>query len=326
MRAVEISKYGGPSNLTVVEVPKPTPNNDQVLIKIMAFGLNRAETYMRQGLWGDVAKISGIECAGIVAEDPSGRLKTGQTVVALMGGMGRSINGSYAEYTVVPNTNVIPVHTTLSWPELAAIPESYATAWQCLTQNLKIAKGQTLLIRGGTSALGQAAINIAKNIEGVKIIATTRNSAKAQILDNLGVNQVVIDNGNISDHLIDTHPKGIDAVLELTGNNTLLDSLKTVRTQGYLCNAGFLGGGNPINFNPLSDLPSGVNLNFFASFMFGTHGFLLDHLPFNQIIKNVEDQNYKVKPVRVLSLEQLPYAHTLMEENNVNGKIVMTTQ
>jgi len=80
-----------------------------------------------------------------------------------MGGMGRTINGSYAEMTLVPATNVMKIATDLSWEEFAVIPESYATAWTCLYGNLQIEKGQTLLLRGATSALGQAALNIAAN-------------------------------------------------------------------------------------------------------------------------------------------------------------------
>src|SRR5205809_683678 len=107
MRAIVIKQYGGPEQLRIEEVPEPTPQSGQVLVRVFAFGLNRAETYMRQGLWGDVAKISGIECVGTVEQDPSGQLLRGTKVACVMGGMGRSINGSYAEYTCVPCSNVI---------------------------------------------------------------------------------------------------------------------------------------------------------------------------------------------------------------------------
>src|SRR5260221_10205136 len=129
---------------------------------------------MRKGEWPEIAQVSGIECAGLVKIDPDGRLAKGQKVVALMGGMGRTINGSYAELTSVPATNVVPVETRLSWEALAAIPESYATAWTCLLGNLALRPGQTLVIRGATSALGQAALNIAVQ-ENSRVIATSRN-------------------------------------------------------------------------------------------------------------------------------------------------------
>ena len=109
-----------------------------------------------------------------------------------MGGMGRMINGSYAELTLVPATNVMKVATDLSWEEFAVIPESYATAWTCLYGNLQIEKGQTLLLRGATSALGQAALNIAANA-GLDVIATTRNKARFEKLLGLGAKRVEIE-------------------------------------------------------------------------------------------------------------------------------------
>src|SRR5947209_3753123 len=97
MRAIVISEYGGPEKLVIKDLPIAKPAEGQVLVAVKAFGVNRAETYMRKGSWGNVAKISGIECVGVVSEDPSGRLPEGQMVTALMGGLGRTINGSYAE-------------------------------------------------------------------------------------------------------------------------------------------------------------------------------------------------------------------------------------
>src|SRR5271154_3813114 len=132
MRAIVIKQYGDPDVLSIEERPAPKPQPGHVLIEVKAFGVNHAETYMRAGKWPEATEISGIECAGLVKADPSERLTPGQKVVAFMGGMGRSINGSYAELTSVPASNVLPVKTELPWETLAAIPESYATAWAAL--------------------------------------------------------------------------------------------------------------------------------------------------------------------------------------------------
>src|SRR5689334_14641865 len=169
MRAIVIKQYGGPEVLALEERPEPQAQLGQVVVDVKAFGLNRAETYMRSGAWGDVAEITGIECAGIVKSDAEGRFAPGQKVAALMGGMGRLINGSYAERVSVPATNVVPIVTNLSWEEFAAISESYATAWSAVRGNLDLLPGQTLLVRGATSSLGQAAVNIAVEL-GARVI------------------------------------------------------------------------------------------------------------------------------------------------------------
>src|SRR6266700_7066196 len=146
MRAIVTKQYGGPDVLEIQERPSPEPKPGHVLIAVKAFGLNHAEIYFRKGAWGDVAEISGIECVGLVKADPDGRFAPGQKVMALVGGMGRSINGSYAELASVPSTNVVAVDTDLAWEELAAIPESYATAWTALIGILAVTAGQTVAI------------------------------------------------------------------------------------------------------------------------------------------------------------------------------------
>src|SRR5438105_9858156 len=114
-----IQQYGGPEQLVMQDLPDPEPMSGHVVIAVKAFGINHAETHMRKGEWAEAAKVSGIECAGVVASDPGGQLAAGQKVVALMGGMGRTINGSYAEFTRVPATNVTPISSDLPWEELA---------------------------------------------------------------------------------------------------------------------------------------------------------------------------------------------------------------
>jgi NADPH:quinone reductase len=136
MRAMVITEPGGPEVLQLQEVPDPVPGDGEVLIRVKAFGINHAETHMRKGEWPEATPISGIEAVGTVAEDPAGRLANGTKVLAIMGGLGRIRNGSYAEYTVAPVTNVSEVETSLDWTDLAAVPESYATAWLGLHCNL----------------------------------------------------------------------------------------------------------------------------------------------------------------------------------------------
>ena len=325
MKAIVIKEFGGPEQLVIEEVPKPKPLHGHVMIQVKAFGLNHAEIYFRKGIWGDVARISGIECVGIVDNDPSGQFTHGQKVIALMGGMGRSINGSYAQFTRVPISSVVAIDSDLPWEHLAALPESYATAWTCLHRNLAIKQNDLLLLRGGTSALGQAAINIA-NHAGAHVIATTRNSQRVSTLRAIGAKQVVLEGPEMGKRVRELHPGGIDAALELVGNNTLLDTLTMIRPDGRVCMAGFLGGGEPIaSFDPLFHLPSGVHLSFFASaFTFGNADYPLSDIPFQSIVDRAAEGIYKAKPARVFRFEEIADAHRLMESNQANGKIVVT--
>jgi NADPH:quinone reductase len=323
MRAIVIKQYGDPDVLSIEERPDPKPKSGHVLIEVKAFGVNHAETHMRAGEWPEATEISGIECVGLVKADPDGGLTPGQKVVALMGGMGRVINGSYAALTSVPAGNVLPIRTELTWDALAAIPESYATAWVALHGNLDLKAGQTIVIRGATSALGQAAVNIAAHA-GARVIATTRNPKRAETLETLGAREVVLEGPDLPQRVRDRHPQGIDAVLELVGNSTVVGSLTMVRRHGRLCLAGFLGGLDPLPaFMPVMQLPSGVHFSFFGSFVFGASAFPTSEIPMQTIVRRVEEGAYKAKPARVFRFEEIREAHRLMEAGGANGKIVV---
>jgi NADPH:quinone reductase-like Zn-dependent oxidoreductase len=276
---------------------------------------------MRKGEWAEAAEISGIECVGIVKSCPGGEFAVGSKVAALMGGLGRTINGSYAEYTRALATGVAQIESDLPWEELAVIPESYATAWTCLFRNLELKKDQTLVIRGATSSFGQAALNMAVEA-GAKVIATTRNRERFGKLESLGAYRAEIEGPDLSKRIAER--KRIDAVLDLVGNSTILDSLWMLRRGGRACLAGWLGGLDPIaDFNPLLQMASGVYLTFFGSFVFGAPEFPLSDVPLQSIAKKVAAGRYKAKPSRVFKFEDIREAHRVMEANEAIGKIVV---
>jgi len=323
MKAIIITAYGPPEVLAVAELPDPVPAAGEVLIRVAAFGLNHAEAYMRSGAWGKVAQVPGIECAGTVQADPSGRLTAGTAVVAILGGMGRTRNGSYAELVTVPAGNVVPVRTSLAWTDLVALPEVYATAWAGLHQNLGLRPGHTVLVRGATSALGQAAVNVAAE-EGMTVIATTRNPGRAGLLRGIGAAQVLIDDGQLAAQVGELGTD-VDGVFDLVGNSTLRDSLRTVRTTGRVCQLGFLGGLDPVaDFNPIADLPTGVQLSFYGSaFVLGTEEFLLTDIPLQEMITKAEAGRYQAKPARVFGFDEIVQAHRAMEEGLAAGKMTV---
>ncbi|MGW6691538.1 zinc-binding dehydrogenase [Streptomyces sp. NPDC054961] len=323
MKAIVISAYGGPETLHITDLPDPVPAQGEVLIRVKAFGLNHAEAYMRAGAWGDVAAVPGIECAGRVEADPSGQLAPGTRVVAILGGMGRTRNGSYAELVTVPAANVVAANSSLGWAELAAVPEVYATAWSGLFGNLDLRPGERVLVRGATSSLGQAAVNLASD-HGARVLATTRNPAHAPLLKELGAEDVLIDDGGLAEQ-VNRSGYVIDAVFDLIGNSVLRDSLATVRPRGRVCQLGFLGGFDPVrDFNPIADLPTGVQLSFFGSaFVLGSPDFPLADVPLDAIYAKVESGALPAGPVRIFRFDEIVEAHRVMEAGEALGKMAV---
>ena len=324
MRAIVIARYGEPEVLREERLPIPEVTPGTVIVRVRAFGLNHAEAYFRRGIWGNVARVSGIECAGEVHDPGSSGLRKGARIFALMGGMGRTINGSYAEYLRVPQANVVAFDSALEWTDLAAIPESYATAWTFLRHNLEAATRHTIVVRGGTSALGQAAINIARDLD-VRVLATTRSRNKVRILEELGA-EPLIESAELSAEVRRRIPSGVDGVIDIIGSSTLLDSLKMARYRGRVAMAGFLGGGAPLSFDPLTQLPSGVQFSFFAgAFVFGGPDLPLSQIPFSDFVARAATRAYRAAPAHVFDFDQIVEAHRLMESGEARGKIVVRT-
>jgi NADPH:quinone reductase len=325
MRAIILKRFGGLDSLVYTDIPKPLPKDGEAVINVKGFGINHAEMHMRRGEWAEAAEVSGIECVGIVDSCPGGEFPVGAKVAALMGGLGRTINGSYAEYTRVRAANVALIESDLPWSVLAALPETYAVAWTCLFRNLNLEAGQTLVLRGATSSFGQAALKMAVAADA-RVIATTRSPKRFSMLEELGAARVELERRDLAAHLPESkaESKQIDAVLDLVGNSTILDSLDMLRRGGTACLAGWLGGLDPIgDFNPLLRMPSGVNWNFLGSFVFGTPGFPLSDVPLQDIALQVAEGELDAKPSRVFSFDQIHEAHRVMEAGEAGGKMVV---
>ena len=241
MRAVVLTGPGPVENLELRDLPLPEPGPGWMRIAVKAFGLNRSELHLRLGLAEGVQLpiVPGIEAVGVVDVAPGSDLRPGQQVAALMGGMGRTYNGGYAEYTVVPRGQLIPFHSRLPWEVLGAVPETLQTAYGSLTTGLDLQPGQTLLIRGGTSALGFATAALANDI-GATVLATTRQPERLDTLAAHGVDYPIVDDGAVASQVRRIAPEGVDAALELVGTPTLPDTLAATRVHGTVCFAGML--------------------------------------------------------------------------------------
>lgn len=320
MQAIVISKFGGPSVLQERTVAKPTPVNGDVLIHVRAFGLNHAEMHMRKGEWDEWNSISGLECAGVVEADPSGRFEVGSTVIGVMGGMGRNRPGGYGEFVNVPANNVVAVNTNLSWEELAALPEVYSTAYSCIHTILDIKAGDRILIRGSTSTIGQASLNLAVSA-GARVTATTRRRERFEMLKDMGAESVVLEEDVLSRHFATAE---FDKTLNLIGNNVLLDSIRITRTGGRILQAGWLGGLAPLkDFNPMIDMDSGVHFSLFHSKNLGTPEFPMNRIPLQEIAEKAERGAWNARPTHVFEVKDIVKAHELLDSHNAGGKIVI---
>lgn len=320
MRAVVLQAPGGPDALTLQERPIPVPARGWVLIRVRAFGLNRSELHTRLGLAQGVTfpRVPGIEATGEVAACPGGEFAPGQQVVAMMGGMGRTIDGGYAEYTCVPVSQIIPFRSDLPWGLVGAVPEMLQTAYGSLGTGLDAQPGQRLLIRGGTSSVGMAAAILAKR-QGLTVISTTRALAKSARLRRIGVDHVIIDDGSVERAVRGVFDGGVDLALELVGAPTLRDTLRCLRPQGVACFTGMLSNSWIIeNFYPIDFIPSGVRLTAYS-------GEAAD-LPSAVLQGYLDDaaRDPGIIPLdRVFGIEQIAAAHKHMEQNRATGKIVV---
>jgi len=322
MKAVVIRKAGGPEMLIVEDRPIPTPQPGEVLIRVKAFGLNRSEMFTRQGHSPNVKfpRILGIEAVGLVELAPAGEFKKGAMVATAMGGMGRAFDGGYAQFTLVPATQIPPLKSNLDWQILGALPEMVQTAWGALNTALQIKNGETLLVRGGTTSVGLAATILAKKA-GLKVAATTRNPSRLEMLRQNGADYAILDNGEVAGKVRQIFPDGVDNVLELVGTTTLLDSLQASALHGHVVMTGMVGDQWSLdNFSPMAAIPTGVSLTTYAG---GVEDFIAT--PFQSFIEAIELGQTKIKLGPVFGLNDIAQAHQVMQDNAAAGKIVILT-
>ena len=322
MRAVVLSGPGPVENLELKELPLPAERDGWVRVRVEAFGLNRSEYHTRLGFAEGVVfpRVLGIEAAGTVDWAPAGSgLERGQRVVTMMGGMGRVYDGGYAEYTSVPQEQVIPFESELPWEVLGAVPEMLQTAYGSLTVGLDLRPGQTLLIRGGTSSVGMAAAALARQI-GATVLATTRRADRLDTLRERGVAHPLVDDGDVAAQVRAIFPEGVDAALELVGTPTLPDTLRATRIHGTVCMTGMLSDQWTVeNFYPIGYIPSGVRLT--------GYGGEASDLPREVLQRTLDDVAAGELDLPVShvydGLEQVRQAHADMEANAAAGKLVV---
>lgn len=313
MKAVLLDKITDGKDIVLSECHIPEVRSGWVLVKVKAFGLNHSEKLLRLNeIRADYIQkpvIPGIECVGEIVDPSDSGLAAGQKVIALMGGMGRSFNGSYAEYALLPRRIVFPIESDLPWDALGAVPETYFTAWGSLFECLHLTEKDILLIRGATCALGYAAIQLAKAL-GCKVIATTHREDKLLLIAE--ADEAVIDDGKLTGKI-----HGVTKALDLIGPRNLKDTLTAVEKGGIVCQTGLLGGVYALNgFDPIKDIPNGVYLTGFFS-----------NYPTQRVIDDIFAflNEKRLVPIsgKVFDFENIRDAVTAQDEGSVNGKIVV---
>ena len=323
MRAVVLDAPGPVEALQIREVPRPEPRPGWVRIKVMAFGLNRSELHTRLGYAEGVTfpRVLGLEAVGVVDTAPDGDLEPGQQVATMMGGMGRMFDGGYAEYTVVPRRQVIPFRSDLPWRVIGAVPETQQTAYGSLTVGLDLTAGQNLLVRGGTSSVGLAAITVARDLAATVVVATTRRADRVRALLDHGADHVVVDDGEIAGRVRTLLGGGVDAALELVGTPTLPDTLRATRVHGTVCFAGILSDQWTVpDFYPFDYIPRGVRLTTYNGDSADLPAAVLQ-----TYLDRLAAGAATLGPINAHHLDDIRVAHADLEQNRTFGKHVVLT-
>ena len=242
MKAIAISKFGGPDVLTVVERPLPEPSRGEVRVRVRATAVNRADLLQRMGAYPAPADsppdIPGLELAGEVDAVGPGveRLAVGDRVFGLVGG------GSYAEAIVTHERALAVIPPNLSFEEAAAIPEAFVTAHDAMVGQCDLAAGETLLVHAVGSGVGTAAVQLGRAL-GAFVVGTARTADKLDRAKSLGLDAgVVAGKGVFAEQVTRVAPGGAAVVLELVGGNYVDEDLRCIQPRGRIVLVGLMAG------------------------------------------------------------------------------------
>jgi NADPH2:quinone reductase len=330
MLAIEISEYGAPEVLRVVERDKPVPGNGELLIRVTASGVNRPDVLQRKGNYPvppGASDLPGLEVAGVIESGDAtamsaAGLKVGDRVCALIAG------GGYAQWCVAPVGQCLPSPTGLTDTEAASLPETFFTVWSNVFDRARLQAGETLLIQGGTSGIGVTAIQMAKAL-GAKVIATAGSDEKCQACLKLGADHAI--NYKTQDFQAEcqriTDGRGVDVILDMVAGDYIAREVETLAEEGRLVIIA-VQGGIKANFNAGLVLRRRLQIT----------GSTLRPRPVafkTEIARHLRERVWplieqgQIKPViyatfAASSADGAAQAHRLMETNQHIGKIVLT--
>ena len=327
MIAIEITQFGGPEVLRPVEQPSPEPGLNEVLVEVLAAGVNRPDLMQRQGKYPPppgAPDIPGLEISGTIVacgpvlEGETSRWAPGDLVCALVAG------GGYAERVVVPSPQCLPVPAGVDPVIAAAIPETYFTVWANVFQRGKLSTGESLLVHGGTSGIGTTAIQLARAF-GATVYATAGSAEKCAACETLGARAVNYKTSDFVEAISElTSGRGVNMILDIIGGDYLERNLKALAMDGRLIQIGLQGGAK-----------TGIDLRTLMQRRLTLTGSTLRPRSVAEKAAIARDLEQHVWPLlssgtvapvidRLLPLENAAEAHRLLESGDVVGKIVLT--
>lgn len=323
MKAVITNGDGGPEVLKIAEHTKPSPNADEVIIKIQYAGINRPDIVQRNGLYPPpqgASPILGLECSGEITEigENVTQWKVGDKVCALLSG------GGYAEYTVAHAGSCLPIPENLDMATAAALPETYFTVWSNIFDRGALKAGETILIHGGTSGIGTTAIQMAKAFDA-SVITTSGTDEKCKFCQGLGADYTInYKTENFLERVKEiTASKGVNVILDMVAGSYMADNVKSLAPDGRLVIIA-VQGGPKVAFNILPVMLKRLNITG-STLRPRDNAFkaaIADNLKEN--IWPLIEQN-KIKPIidKVFSIDDVEDAHRHLESGNIIGKVIL---
>ena len=343
MKAIRIHEHGDSNVLSIDNISDPECNHNQIIVKMKAWGVNHLDLWIRKG-FGDKVKLNlplilGSDGSGVVVEkgkDVSGWLEGDEVVIQPglianiekkysghenlaenYGILGETHNGVQAEYVMLDPTNIYKKASHLSFPEAASMQLVFMTAYEMLVERAKLKNGETVLIYGGCSGVGSAAIQISKNI-GAKIIVTAGNAEKIDYLHKLGLDAVILHNdNNLLKKLRElTSGRGVDVVFEHIGSNTWENSLRILKKAGRIVTCGATTGSSvSIELNHLFIKQQSI----IGSTMAGMKSFL-------KVMEHINDKIYSPNIDKIFTFNEISLAHNYIEARKNLGKVVLSNE
>lgn len=323
MKIIALKGFGLPDNLEVVDGEVPTPNSDEVLIRVHAAGINRPDILQRQGLYpapADASPILGLEVAGEITEIGKDvtEWKIGDKVCALVNG------GGYAEYAVAPAAQCLPIPDNFSFVQAAALPETFFTVWHNLFQRAQLKAGETLLVHGGTSGIGTTAIQLAVAF-GVNVFATAGSMEKCQAITSLGAVAINYrEQDFVAEIKTQTQGQGVNVILDMVGGDYIQRNFSAAAKDARIVNIAFLNGSKTeLDLMPLMLKRLTLTGSTLRAQSPQIKAKIAQELK-KQVWPLLDQQ--KIKPIidSVFSFSEVAKAHERMESSQHIGKIILT--